>query len=108
MTEPMFITLIILLCAIALFIQGKFRADLIALSALSILGLLGILTLDELVAGFANQVVIMLAGLFIVGAGLLNTGIVEKAGNKLLGLCGGSEWKSLLIVMLTAGILSAF
>ncbi|MCP1490851.1 di/tricarboxylate transporter [Peribacillus frigoritolerans] len=108
MTEPMFITLIILLCAIALFIQGKFRADLIALSALSILGLLGILTLDELVAGFANQVVIMLAGLFIVGAGLLNTGIVEKAGNKLLDLCGGSEWKSLLIVMLTAGILSAF
>ncbi|PAW28032.1 SLC13 family permease [Peribacillus simplex] len=108
MTEPMFITLIILLCAIALFIQGKFRADLIALSALSILGLLGILSLDELVAGFANQVVIMLAGLFIVGAGLLNTGIVEKAGNKLLSLCGGSEWKSLLIVMLTAGILSAF
>ncbi|WP_284471354.1 SLC13 family permease [Peribacillus simplex] len=108
MTEPMFITLIILLCAIALFIQGKFRADLIALSGLSILGLLGILTLDELVAGFANQAVIMLAGLFIVGAGLLNTGIVEKAGNKLLGLCGGSEWKSLLIVMLTAGILSAF
>ncbi|MGE7649316.1 SLC13 family permease [Peribacillus frigoritolerans] len=108
MTEPMFITLIILLCAIALFIQGKFRADLIALGALSILGLLGILSLDELVAGFANQVVIMLAGLFIVGAGLLNTGIVEKAGNKLLGLCGGSEWKSLLIVMLTAGIFSAF
>ncbi|MDQ7863721.1 SLC13 family permease [Peribacillus frigoritolerans] len=26
----------------------------------------------------------------------------------MLGLCGGSEWKSLLIVMLTAGILSAF
>ncbi|MEJ9231174.1 SLC13 family permease [Peribacillus butanolivorans] len=108
MIEPMFITLIILLCAIALFIQGKFRADLIALGALAILGLLGILTLDELIAGFANQVVIMLAGLFIVGAGLLNTGIVEKAGNKLLGFCGGSEWKSLLIVMVTAGILSAF
>lgn len=107
MTEPMFITLIILLCAFALFIQGKFRADLIALCALAVLGLTGILTFNELVAGFANPVVIMLAALYIVGAGLFNTGIIEKIGNKLLNYCGGNEWKSLLIVMVTAGLLSA-
>ena len=36
---------------------------------------LGILTPQEALEGFSNSVVIMIAGLFIVGAGLMRTGL---------------------------------
>ena len=78
MTQPLFITVLILVCTIACIIYGKFRADLIALVGLVVLGLTGILSLEELLAGFANPVVITLAALFIVSAGIFNSGLVEE------------------------------
>lgn len=108
MTQPLFITVLILVCTIACIIYGKFRADLIALVGLVVLGLTGILSLEELLAGFANPVVITLAALFIVSAGIFNSGLVDEVGNYLLKFGVGSELKLLLIVMITGGLLSAF
>jgi di/tricarboxylate transporter len=86
---------------LALMIQGKFRADFIALSALLILSLTGILTPEEALAGFSNPVVIMLASLFIVGAGIVNSGLVDYIGKILIFLGKGSEVKLIILVMFT-------
>ena len=85
MNQPLFITFLILVCTIAFIIQGKYRVDLIALVGLVVLGLTGILTLEELLAGFANPVVIIVAALFVISAGIFNSGLVDKIGNYLLG-----------------------
>lgn len=101
-------TFIILLITTFFFIHGKFRADLIAVGSLLALTLFGIITPSEALAGFSNSVVIMFAGLFIVGAGIFNTGLAEQIGNKLISLGKGSETRLLIIIMVTVGVFSAF
>lgn len=108
MNQPLFITLLILVCTIAFIIQGKYRVDLIALVGLVVLGLTRILTIEELLAGFANPVVIIIAALFVISAGIFNSRLVDEIGNYLLRFRQRSESKLLFIVMLTGGLLSAF
>lgn len=91
-----------------LFISGKFRSDVIAIGSLLALTLTGVITPSEALAGFSNSVVIMIAGLFIVGAGIFNTGLAKQIGNTLLQYGKGNETKLLIIIMLTVGVFSAF
>ena len=67
----MTITLIVLALTIALFIWGRVRSDIVALSALVVLIFAGILTPTEALAGFSSPVVIMMTGLFVVGGAIL-------------------------------------
>ena len=64
--HSMTITLIILIITVAMFIWGRVRADIVALSALAALLVLGILTPAEALAGFSSPIVIMMIGLFVV------------------------------------------
>src|SRR5699024_11000728 len=50
----------------------------------------------------------MIAGLFIVGAGIFNTGLAKQIGNRLILLGGNSEYRLLIIIMVTVGVFSAF
>lgn len=108
MNQPLLITFLIFICTIAFIIQGKYRVDFIALVGLVVLGLTGILPLHDLLDGFANPVVIIVAALFVISAGIFNSGLVDKIGNFLLRFGQTSESKSLFMVMLTGGLLSAF
>ncbi|WP_375219915.1 SLC13 family permease [Psychrobacillus sp. PGGUH221] len=71
------ITFSILAISIVLFISNRVRADLVALLALLAFVITGVLEPTEALAGFSNSVVIMIAGLFVVGAGLLSTGLAH-------------------------------
>ena len=55
----MTITLIILIITVAMFIWGKVRADIVALTALAALLVFGILTPAEALAGFSSPIVVM-------------------------------------------------
>lgn len=68
----MILTFIILIIATIFFIHGRVRSDLIALGSLISLTLTKIITPNEALAGFSNSVVVMIAGLFVVGAGIFN------------------------------------
>lgn len=101
----MIITLSVLVLSILLFIRGKIRADLVALCGLVILMVTGVLTPDEALSGFSNPVVIMMIGLFIVGGGVLQTGLADMISKRLVLMAGNSHWKMYLLIMLvTAGI----
>jgi len=73
------ITFTLLVVTIFLFILNRFRGDLIAIMALLAFVTLGILTPQEALEGFSNSVVIMIAGLFIIGTGLMRTGLSGMA-----------------------------
>ncbi len=101
----MTLTIIILLATVAMFIAGKVRADIVALCSLAVLMLAGVLTPVEALAGFSNPVIIMMAGLFVVGGGILQTGLAKKASKKIMNLAGDNEtWLFLLIIFVTAAI----
>lgn len=104
----MTITLIVLALTIALFIWGRVRSDIVALSALVVLIFAGILTPAEALAGFSSPVVIMMTGLFVVGGAILQTGLARAAGNRMMGMAGGNETRAFLLVMLTTSAIGAF
>ncbi len=104
----MIITLIILVIASALFVSGKVRSDIVALGALISLLVFQILTPEEALSGFSNQVVIMMIGLFVVGGAIFQTGLAKMISSRLLKLAGKSELKLFLLVMLVTGGIGAF
>ena len=104
----MIITLCILAIAAFLFIQGKIRSDLVALCALIALMLFKIITPEEGLSGFANSVVIMMVGLFIVGGAIFQTGLAKMIGNIILKFAGTSETKLLVLTILVTAAIGAF
>ena len=101
-------TLIILFITVALFIWGRVRADIVALTALAALLVLGILTPAEALAGFSSPIVIMMIGLFVVGGAIMQTGLAKLTGNKLMALSRGNETITFLLVMLVTSFIGAF
>lgn len=104
----MIITLVILAIASALFVSGRFRSDIIALCSLIALMVCGILTPEEALSGFSNNVVIMMVGLFVVGGAIFQTGLAKMISSRILKLAGNSELKLFLLVMLVTASIGAF
>ncbi len=91
-----------------LFVSEKLRMDLIALMVLGTLVLTGLVTPPEAVAGFSNAAVIAVWAMFILSDGLTRTGIANVIGHNVLWLAGRNESRMIVVIMLTAGTLSAF
>lgn len=106
--SPINITLVTLLVASFFFMRGKVRSDLVAVCALLILALTGVLTPTEALAGFSNSVVIMMIGLFVVGAGIFRTGLAKMISSKILQTAGQNENKLFILVMLVTASIGAF
>lgn len=88
--------------------NGRVRSDLVALCALLGLLVFQILTPEEALAGFANPIVIMMIGLFVVGGAIFQTGLAKMVSSRILGLAGNSELKLFILVMLVTAAIGAF
>ena len=108
MTIEIALVLGILLIALVLFVTEVLRMDLVALLVLSTLGISGLVSPAQAVSGFSNAAVITVWAMFILSEGLTRTGIANLLGQQLLRVSGRSEISLILVVMLTAGGLSAF
>lgn len=106
--SDMAITFLILGITIALFIWGRFHADLVAVASLLALYLVGVIDLGEAFSGFANTTVVLIASLFVVGEGLSRTGVTAYFGDKLIGATRGNSLRLLVLAMLATAVLSAF
>lgn len=82
-------------------------ADLVLMAALAFLVISGILTPPEALAGFANTGVITIATLYVVAAGLKETGAVQWVASRLLGQPQSVREAQLRMLMPTS-VLSAF
>lgn len=98
----------LLAVAVVLFAMGKMRMDAIALLIIVAFVLSGTLTLSEAFSGFSDPNVILIAALFIIGDGLVRTGVATKMGAWLVQVAGNSETKMLVFLMMTVAGLGAF
>lgn len=98
----------VLIGAVALWATDRLRMDLVGLLALLVLALTGILAPAEALAGFSDPVVLMIAGLFVVGEGLFQTGVAQAIGRLPARLAGESEARLLAVIMVMVACLSAF
>ena len=108
MNVQLTLTFLILGATIFAFVTNKIRADLVAIVSLLAFVIMDILTPAEALAGFSNSVVLMIAGLFVVGAGILRTGLAGMAGQLLLKWSGNSELKLFVLLLIIVGSVGAF
>ncbi len=108
MTLDMWLTLGILTFALLFFIMEWLRVDVVALIVVVALMITGLLTPQEAIAGFSNSVVITIASLFVIGGGILQTGLATAIGNRVLKIAGNHPTRLMVMVMLSVTLLSAF
>lgn len=94
--------------AIWQFIRNTLRMDIVALLIMLFFSLSGILTVKEVFAGLSDPNVILIALLFVVGEGLVRTGIAYQVSEWLMRVAGASEIKVLILLMLSIASLGAF
>lgn len=108
MTAEMWLVLGILTAALVLFTTEWLRLDIVAWGVVVSLILTGLLTTQEALSGFSNPAVIIIAALFVVGGGVLQTGLAAAISRRILTIAGDSETRLLVVLMLAVAVLSSF
>ena len=101
------IVLILLGAAILMFAAGKPRLDAVALLMLTLLPFTGVLTIGEALAGFGDPNIVLIAALFVIGDGLVRTGVARRLGDWLIARAGGNEIRLIVLLMAVVGGLGA-
>ena len=101
MNTDLAVVLALLVGSMVLFIRNKPRMDVVALLVIVALPLSGVLTIQEAVAGFSDPSVLLIAALFVIGDGLVRTGIAYKLGDWMARQAGSSETRLIVLLMLT-------
>jgi di/tricarboxylate transporter len=107
LTPEIVLVLSILAGAIVLLISEWIPMEVTALLALGAVALTGLVTPVEALAGFSNPAVITVWAVFILSGGLTRTGVANVIGRFVLRLAGDSQTVMVIVIMITAGVMSA-
>ncbi len=94
------IVLILLVAAIVMFAINKPRLDAVALIMLTALPFTGVLSMGEALAGFSDSNIVLIAALFVIGDGLVRTGVAQRLGDWLIATAGRSEIRLIVLLMI--------
>ena len=104
MSPDIALTLLLLVVAIVLFATEKLPVDVVGILLVMALVLTQVLTIQEGVAGFGNDIIITIGGLFVLVGGLLKTGLIDLIGRRLHRFAGGNEFVLTALIMATAAL----
>ena len=100
MNADMLFVFALIAVAAALMASNRVRFDIVALLVVIALMLSGVLTVTEALAGFGSSVVMLVAGLLVVGEMLDRTGVAAAIGDWILKKGGTSETRLLVVAIL--------
>ncbi len=100
-------TLGLLAAMIGGLIRYAHLADVIFMGGVTVLGILGIISPAEALSGFSNAGMLTVAALFVVAAGLRETGALDIVAHKLLG-AEAHERRVIFRLTLALSLISAF
>jgi len=107
MTPEIMLVLSILSVAVILLITEWIPMEVTALLSLGAVALTGLVTPAEALSGFSNPAVITVWAVFILSGGLTRTGVANAIGDFVLRLAGSSEARMIVVIMVSAGVMSA-
>ena len=107
MTPQIAILLILLFVALVLFAVERIPIEIVSIVLVMALIITQTLTVGEAFAGFGNDIVITIAGLFILTGGLARTGVVDIVGRRLHRFAGDSEFRITALIMIAAAVSAA-
>lgn len=91
--------LTLLVAAIVMFAINKPRMDAVALIMLTLLPFTGAITMSEALVGFSDANIVLIAALFVIGDGLVRTGVARALGDWLTVKAGSSENRLVAMLM---------
>src|SRR5262249_25951577 len=91
--------LVLLATAITMFALNRPRMDVVALIMLTALPFTGAITMGEALAGFSDPNIVLIAALFVIGEGLVRTGVAQRLGDWLIARAASSETVLLVLLM---------
>jgi di/tricarboxylate transporter len=100
MTTELALVLVLLVSAIVMFAINKPRMDVVALMMLTVLPFTGVLTMGEALAGFSDSNIVLIAALFVIGEGLVRTGVARRLGDWLSAKAGSSDTRLVVLLMI--------
>jgi di/tricarboxylate transporter len=100
MNASLAIVLVLLASAIVMFAINKPRLDAVALIMLVALPFTGVLTVNEALSGFSDANIVLIAALFVIGDGLVRTGVAQRLGDWLIAKAGKSEVRLIVLLMM--------
>lgn len=105
MTTDLAIVLALLGAAIVMFLANRPRMDGVALIMIVALPLSGIVSIEEALTGLGDPNIVLIAALFVIGEGLVRTGIAQRLGDWLAAKAGKSEARLIVLLMvIVAGV----
>ncbi|HEX8653421.1 MAG TPA: SLC13 family permease [Pyrinomonadaceae bacterium] len=107
MTSGVATVLILLFVALVLFATERIPIDIVTILLVIGLVLTGTLTVSDAFAGFGNDIVITISGLFILTGGLVKTGVIDIIGRRLHRIAGGNEFRLTVLIMIVAAACAA-
>ena len=107
MTPEILTVLALLLVAVVLFSTERIPIEIVALLLVMALVLTKTLTVSEAFAGFGNDIVVTIAGLFILTGGLAKTGVIDIVGRRLHRTAGDNEFRITALIMFAAALCAA-
>ncbi|WP_028585579.1 SLC13 family permease [Desulfogranum mediterraneum] len=108
MTPEITMVFSILAVVLLVLITEWMPLEVLALLVLGALALTGLVSPVEALAGFSNPAVVTIWAVFILSGGLTRTGIANILGRFLLRVVGRRRSRLVIVIMLIAGVLSAF
>ncbi|MCK8784294.1 SLC13 family permease [Roseomonas sp. NAR14] len=108
MSTSLLIVLLLLAAAVVMFVVNRPRMDAVALIMIVAMPFTGVVTIGEALAGFSDPSIVLIAALFVIGEGLVRTGVARHLGDWLDAKARGSEVRLLVLLMLVVAGLGAF
>ena len=84
MLSPAFLILAILLITVGLFLYGRWRHDIVAVTALLLCSFLGLISPQDAFVGFSHPAVVTVACILILSYALQQTGVVDVLAHRVL------------------------
>ncbi len=107
MTTDLALVLALLGAAIVMFVANRPRMDAVAVIMMVALPFTGVLTVSEALSGLSDPNVVLIAALFIIGEGLVRTGIAQRLGERIVARAGGNEARLIVLLMVTVGLVGS-
>ena len=99
MNRELVLVLLLLAAAVVMLVRNRPRMDVVALIMIAALPFTGVLTVPEVLAGFADPNIVLIALLFVLGEALVRTGVARRMGDFIDRRSGGSELRLLVMLM---------
>ncbi len=107
MSTELLLVLLLLAGAIAMFTLGRPRTDVVGLLMMAALPFTGAIDIGDAIAGFADPNIVLIALMFVIGEGLVRTGVAQRLGELIVRHAGASEVRLIAMLMVVVAVIGS-